>query len=185
MTDTDNREAAIDAMLAREAIRAALARYMRGQDRLDPVLHRSAFHDDAWVDCGLMQGTADEFVAFAQGFLADLGGSQHLIGQSDITVHGDTASGEVYFLAWHRLTDAEGEKDLIVAGRYVDEYARRDGDWRIVRRRELIDWARTDPAADAFLKDNPILPRGATRGADFSQTRDWRSVMAPVVQEQG
>jgi hypothetical protein len=57
-------------------------------------------------------------------------------------------------------------------GRYIDEYACRDGDWRIVRRRELVDWAKSTPAADQFLKDN-ALPMGARRGADFSQTRNW------------
>ncbi|MDE2404873.1 MAG: nuclear transport factor 2 family protein [Sphingomonadales bacterium] len=170
---TADRDAAIDRMLAREAIRDALCRYMRGQDRLDPVLHRSAFHDDAWVDCGLMSGSADEFVTFAQGFLADLEGSQHIIGQAQIAVDGDRASGEVYFFAWHRIREDGVPRDLAVAGRYVDEYACRDGDWRIVRRRELIDWARTDDAADGFLADNPMLPRGARRGADFSETRDW------------
>ena len=168
-----NRDDAIGELIAKEAIRGALCRYMRGQDRLDPVLHRSAFHDDAWIDCGLMSGTADEFVAVAQGFLADLEGSQHIIGQCDIAVDGERASGEIYFFAWHRVREDGEPKDLSVAGRYVDEYACRDGDWRIVRRREIIDWARTDPAADGFLNDNPMLPRGARRGADFSETRDW------------
>jgi hypothetical protein len=168
-----NLEAEVRDLAARRDIQRALCRYMRGQDRLDPVLHRSAFHDDAWVDCGLMNGTADEFVAFAQGFLADLGGSQHIIGQVDLDVDGDAASGEVYFYAWHRTSENGAAMDLVVAGRYVDEYARRDGDWRIVKRRELIDWARTDPAADGFLAQNPLLAMGKRGGSDFSQTRDW------------
>lgn len=168
-------EAEVRDLAARRDITAALMRYMRGQDRLDRSLHLSAFHSNAWVDCGLMQGTAEQFVDFAQGFLADLEGSQHIIGQVDITLHpgGETASGEVYFYAWHRVREDGQPKDLSVAGRYVDEYACRDGAWRIVKRRELIDWARTDPAADDFLAANPILPRGARRGTDFSQTRDW------------
>ena len=170
---TTPHDAAIDDLIAKAAIHEALCRYMRGQDRLDPVLHRSAFHDDAWVDCGLMNGSADEFVRFAQGLLGDMAGSQHIIGQVQITVDGQRASGEVYFFAWHRFHEEGAPKDLIVAGRYVDEYACRGGDWRIIKRRELIDWARTDDAADAFLKDNPMLPRGGRRGTDFSQTRDW------------
>ena len=159
-------EAEVRDLAARRDIHDCLCRYMRGQDRLDPVLHRSAFHDDAWVDCGLMNGSADEFVAFAQGFLGDIESSQHIIGQVQLSVNGDAASGEVYFFAWHRLTD------LIVAGRYVDEYACRNGEWRIVRRRELVDWAKSTPAADRFLKDN-ALPMGTRRGADFSETRNW------------
>lgn len=166
-------EAEVRDLAARRDIHDALCRYMRGQDRLDPLLHRSAFHDDAYVDCGLMQGTADEFVAFAQGFLADMDGSQHIIGQVQLDVRGDEASGEVYFYAWHRHQEDGQAKDLIVSGRYVDEYGCRNGEWRIVKRREIIDWARSDVAADDFLAANPILPRGGRRGEDFSQTRNW------------
>ncbi len=158
---------------ARRDITDALQRYMRGQDRLDRDLHLSAFHEDAWVDCGLMNGSAREFVDFAQGFLADLESSQHIIGQVRIELRGEEADGEVYFTAWHRIEEDGEPKDLIVSGRYVDLYTCKDGDWRIQKRRELIDWARTDPAADAFLAANPILPRGKRRGEDFSETRNW------------
>lgn len=168
-------EAEVRDLAARRDITAALMRYMRAQDRLDRELHLSAFHEDSYVDCGLMQGTGREFVDFAQGFLAELEGSQHIIGQVDITLHDDgvSASGEVYFYAWHRISEDGEPKDLSVAGRYIDEYACRNGEWRILKRRELVDWARTDPASDGFFVQNPHLPRGARKGADFSQTRDW------------
>lgn len=166
-------EAEVRDLAARRDIQRALQRYMRGQDRLDPVLHRSAFHDDAYVDCGLMQGDADAFVAFAQGFLADMEGAQHIIGQVDLDIRGDAASGEVYFFAWHRVRENGEPRDLIVAGRYVDEYACRDGDWRIVKRREIVDWARSDPTADDFLNANPAIPKGGRQGLDFSEKRDW------------
>ena len=38
--------------------------------------------------------------------------------------------------------------------------------------RELVDWAKSTPAADQVLKDN-ARPMGARRGADFSETRNW------------
>lgn len=173
MADNFDFEAEVRDLCARRDINEALCRYMRGQDRLDAELHLSAFHDDAWVDCGLMNGSAAEFVSFAQGFLADLNGSQHIIGQVQLDINDDHASGEVYFYAWHRLVEDGEDKDLLVAGRYVDEYANRNGDWRIVKRKEIIDWARTDPAADDFLKVNDFLPRGQTNKTDFSYTRDW------------
>lgn len=166
-------EAEVRDLCARRDINDALCRYMRGQDRLDPELHISAFHDDAYVDCGLMAGTAAEFVSFAQGFLADLESSQHIIGQVQISVDGDRASGEVYFYAWHRIQEDGEPKDLSVAGRYIDEYTCKNGQWRIQKRRELVDWARTDPASDSFFEANPMVPTGKRRGADFSQTRDW------------
>jgi hypothetical protein len=146
---------------------------MRGQDRLLPELHLSAFHADAWVNCGLMAGTAAEFVEFAQDLLGGFLSSQHIIGQVDIEIDGDTAQGEVYFYAQHRLVQNGDEVDLIVAGRYIDVYACRDGDWRIFKRYEIVDWARTDPAADAFVREQPQIPRGGRGRADFSVTRDW------------
>lgn len=153
MTDF-NLEAEVRDLVARRDINAAIQRYMRGQDRLLPELQKTAFHDDAYVDCGLYAGPALGFVDFAQGFLAQMRGSQHLIGQVTIEVEGDVANGEVYFFAWHRLVEDDGEKDLFVCGRYIDKYEQRDGEWRISDRRELVDWARTDPAADGFLKEN-------------------------------
>lgn len=170
-----NMEAEIRDLLARRDITRALMAYMRGQDRLDPELQLTAFHDDADVDCGLLRGTRQEFTDFAQGFLAEMEGSQHLIGQVDITIDGDQATGEVYFLAWHRMVE-EGERfDLFMAGRYVDEYACRDGRWAIVKRRELIDWGRKDRVSDSFMAEMPLLHLAGRRGADFSQKPDWSS----------
>lgn len=166
-------EAQVRDLAARRDITDAVQRYMRGQDRLDPALHLSAFHDNAYVDCGLMAGNALEFVDFAQGFLADLESSQHIIGQVRIELRGQEADGEVYFYAWHRIAENGEPRDLSVAGRYIDLYTCKNGEWRIQKRREIIDWARTDPASDSFFEANPFLPRGGRRGEDFSQTRDW------------
>ena len=166
-------EAEIRDLAARRDINDALCRHMRGQDRLDPELHISAFHQDAYVNCGLMAGTAQEFVDFAQGFLAELESSQHIIGQVQIDVRGDEASGEVYFYAWHRISENGEPKDLSVAGRYIDEYSCKNGEWRIQKRYEIVDWARTDPASDSFFAANPMVPTGKRRGADFSQIRNW------------
>jgi hypothetical protein len=165
-------EAEVRDLAARRDIADAAARYMRGLDRLDPVLQRSAFHDDAVIDCGLMKGSADAFVAFAQGFLGDLAASHHLLGQSRIEVAGDAASGEWYFQAWHSITGAEGTaRDLFIAGRYLDDYACRAGDWRIVRRVLVTDWVKDDPGSLDFFVANPGAPRGGRRGADPSQQR--------------
>src|SRR5690554_2091672 len=125
----------VQQLVAEHGIRQAINRYMRGQDRLLPELQRSAFHEDAWVDCGLFAGSAIDFVDFAQGFLADCESCQHMIGQVDLAVDGDTATGEVYFLAQHRILEAGEKKDLFVAGRYQDQYQCRDGRWAITRRK--------------------------------------------------
>lgn len=167
-------------LVARRDILKAIHAYMRGQDRLDPALQRSAFHDDADVDCGLLRGGPAAYTDFAQGLLSEMKASQHLVGQVDLSVDIDagTAIGEVYFFAWHRVEgngDMGDAGDLLMAGRYIDDYALKDGKWAIQRRRELIDWARQDPAADAILQEQVTIHLAGRKGRDFSQTRDWTS----------
>lgn len=148
-----------------------LCDYMRGQDRLDAALHRSVFHDDATTDYGSFKGSADEFVAFAQGVLTPHRANHHMIGQVRIDFEGETAFGEVYFQAFHRVTGDDGEQDLWVSGRYVDRYERRDGRWKIAHRSELVDWLRTEPASDELLRTQPGWPLGARAPHDLSCRR--------------
>jgi hypothetical protein len=164
-------EAEIRDLAARRDINGAVQRYMRGLDRLDPDLQRSAFHPDAVIDCGLMKGGVDAFVDFAQELLAGMDATHHMLGQVDIAMSGDRAKGECYFQAWHRTgTAEEGWRDLFIAGRYLDDYARRDGDWRIVARTLVTDWVTDNPGNIDFFIANPAAPRGGRKGIDPSQT---------------
>lgn len=163
-------------LAARRDIAEAAQRYVRGLDRLDAALQRRAFHDDAVIDCGLMKGTADEFVDFCQDFLGTMEASHHLLGQHRIEVSGDSARGEVYFQAWHGVRDeAGGVRDLFIAGRYLDEYACRDGEWRITARLLVTDWVKDDPGSLDFFAANPGAVRGGRRGADPSAIQAWQT----------
>ncbi|NLR73190.1 nuclear transport factor 2 family protein [Novosphingobium sp. ERN07] len=158
------------ALLAdRAAILDCSSRYMRGQDRLDADLQRGAFHPGAKVDYGFFVGLADDFVTFAQDLLARYPMTWHMLGQSLIEIAGDRATGEIYFHAWHRRLSGERQEDLQIAGRYLDDYERRDGMWGISHRREIVDWTRTDPAADDWLHRTPLALLGGRSGADASQ----------------
>ncbi len=174
MTNELDLEAEVRDLCARRDINDAVQRYMRGLDRLDRALNLSAFHDDAYVDVGMMDGPAEEFVDFALGFLGDMIASQHFIGQVRIDLDGDKASGEVYFNAWHRIAEDGQEKDLIVGGRYIDEYSCRGGEWRIQKRAMVVDWSRTDNEDDNFTKGNDDMLVGARGKADFSYARNWK-----------
>ena len=146
--------------------------YMRGLDRLDKDLVCSVFHDDAKTDYGFFQGPPKEFAGFAMDALADHLANHHMIGQMKIDVEGDIAFGEIYFQAFHRIVEDGEEKDLFIAGRYVDRYEKRNGRWKIAFRAEVNDWARTDPATDQFFKDTPNSLRGARGKDDLSSRRD-------------
>jgi len=164
-------------LAARRDITRAVQDYMRGQDRLDHALQLSSFHADADVDCGLLRGGPEAYTDFAQGLLGEMKGSQHIIGQVylDVDIDAGTAHGEVYYFAWHRMVEDGVDKDLIIAGRYVDEYSFKNDKWAIQRRRELVDWARTDGIADGFLSEQITVHLSGRKGADFSETRDWAS----------
>jgi SnoaL-like domain len=162
----------LDALLAKEDIRTLSRQYMRGLDRLDADLLGSVFFDDARVDYGFYRGSAQQFVEFAMRALRDHHANHHFIGQMSVDLEGDVAFGEIYFQAFHRLVDAGAEKDLFIAGRYVDRYERRNGIWKIAFRAEVNDWARTDAAADDFFRSAPEALRGARGAADLSSRRD-------------
>ncbi|MBC2668988.1 nuclear transport factor 2 family protein [Novosphingobium piscinae] len=167
-------EAALRDYVARRDITDAVQRYLRGLDRLDPDLVRSAFTADAWVDCGLMAGPAETFVPFAMELLGAMEANQHLMGQLRIELHDEfRASGEVYFQAWHASRDESGApRDLFIAGRYVDEYACDNGEWKIHRRHLITDWTRDEPA-DRSVLEAPTTNRGGRSGEDFSERRNW------------
>jgi hypothetical protein len=153
----------VDDLLARQEITDLVGRYMRGLDRLDPELLRSTFHDDATTDYGFFQGGPDAFVDMAMNALRDHLANHHMIGQVNIDLDGDTAFGEVYFQAFHRIVADGEERDLFISGRYVDRYEKRAGAWKIARRCEVNDWARNDPATDDYFKTNPKSLRGGRR----------------------
>lgn len=151
------QSASLDRLISWHAIYDLLCDYMRAQDRLIPELHRSVFHDDATTDYGDgYRGDADGFVAFAQGVLRPHKANHHMIGQVRINFeNADLAFGEVYFQAFHHLAEGDAETDFWVSGRYVDRYERRAGVWKIAHRSELVDWVRTEPAADHSGIDFP------------------------------
>lgn len=168
-------EAEVRDLAARRDITEAVHRYMRGLDRLDPALQRRAFHDDAQIDAGIFKGDAAAFVGFCQDFLGAMDASHHLLGQVRIETDGsDSARGECYFQAWHGVRDDAGNpRDLFIAGRYVDDYAYKNGEWRIARRKLITDWVKDDPADHGFFAANPTTNRAGRRGEDFSDTHNW------------
>ena len=150
----------VEELLAKQEISELSGLYMRGLDRLDAGLLRSVFHDDATTDYGFFQGGPDAFVEMACNALATHEANHHMIGQVNIELEGDVAFGEVYFQAFHRVEQEGKARDLLISGRYVDRYEKRDGVWKIAFRSEVNDWTRNDPASDDYFKQTPQSLRG-------------------------
>ena len=153
----------IDALLSKQAIYELSCKYMRALDRGDADLMRSVFADDAWCEYGFFDGEASAFCDFAMMALGTHVTNHHMIGQVLIEVEGDEAFGEVYFHAYHKHPAASGEgfEDLVIAGRYIDRYERRDGEWKIAYRSERNDWTRTSPTHEPYFE---MMPNGLRGG---------------------
>lgn len=168
-----SESAAVTRLVDRAALEDLVASYMRGLDRRDRDLLRSVFHDDATTHYGAFSGGPDEFVAYAMSALSSHEINHHLIGQVlwwwDST---DTARGEVYFHAFHRLSRDGARIDMTISGRYVDRYERRDGTWLISHRTEIVDWARTEPTSDDYLPTHPLVVVGRSDRSDLSYRID-------------
>ena len=72
--------------------------------------------------------------------------SQHLIGNHEIAITGDRATGRCYLQAQHVRDAAPGPPNFIVAGRYDDRYVRTSDGWRIERRELTFMWTEGNPA---------------------------------------
>lgn len=137
----------------RLAIMDLPARYMRALDRLDRDLMGDQFWDDAYLDYGIFTGGPEEFADFCMKALSDHAANHHMIGQNLIEIEGNEASGEVYFQAFHRVVDDPANpRDVVITGRYIDRYERRNGIWKFSYRSEVVDWAHDQPATDAFIQ---------------------------------
>ncbi|WP_033925888.1 nuclear transport factor 2 family protein [Sphingomonas sp. 35-24ZXX] len=132
----------LDLLLAREAIRIALARLARGEDRRDAGLIASAFWPDAVIDFGVFRGTFAEYLAWVVPGSDAITNTQHVLGQSHIDLQGHAARSETQVISYHRVDFGGGdEHDTCMGGRYLDHFERRSGEWRIAARTMVYDWS--------------------------------------------
>ena len=150
-------------MTDRHAIQDCLYRYIRGVDRKDWGLVRSAYHPDAHDDHGNYKGGIDGFIDSLVVRHATIEQSMHVVGNMWIEFDGpDGALVETYFVTYQRLSPEAGDARLAylrgkpvaadqaveteVVGRYVDRMTRRDGAWKIGRRTVVFEVFRGQPA---------------------------------------
>jgi hypothetical protein len=164
----------MDKTIAKSEIYDLSCKYMRGLDRLDLELLKSVFHEGAWCDYGFTKSDAPTFATFCMDALKDHVANHHMIGNSLIEFDDDenTAYGEIYFNAYHKTIENGVNTDVIIAGRYLDRYERRDGVWKIVYRSEVNDWSRTEPTNDSYFDDSDCHRGG--RQDDRVYSRDDR-----------
>ena len=164
----------IDALMSKWEIEEVLYRYARGNDRNDVEMIRSCFWPESLHKHGGFDGKSQDFVGFAAKILATLKHAAHFITNVSVEVSGDRAFTECYYFAHHRrdAADGSGEQDAFFEGRYIDILERREGVWKIIRRRGLSDLtAKPVPAPSPYAE----WPAGAhstrDKGDDYYSMR--------------
>ena len=152
------------------AITRVIHQVARALDRRDKPLLQACFWPDATDDHGVFSGNALDFVDWVMGRDPEpYVRTQHNITNLLVDLTGDRAAGEAYFIAYHRM--AAEATDVIVAGRYLDRFERRAGEWRIVHRHAVYEWTTHAPASDPLWSAPPlvnVLTRGRRNTGDPS-----------------
>jgi len=163
-------DVALAELLAERDIRRVILQYCRGIDRMDPVLVRSCYHDDATDDHGSAIRTADDYVAWAFRLLRRYEMTMHLVANMSIEVTGDVALAETYGISFHRTAPdqpMDPKLNLISGFRFVDRFERR-GEWRIAKRVITAEWSRVDD-----LEGRWPFPDSLRRGTRDDQDPVW------------
>lgn len=133
---------AIQELLAKQAITELVTRYSRTLDWLDDDGQMACYWPDATIDYGFFKGTAAEFVPVVMAVERSTGRRWHMLTSLQIRLtSATTAIGECYGVAVGlRREDGAAYKGNMYGGRYLDEYEKRGGEWRISSRRYVMDW---------------------------------------------
>ena len=150
----------------REAIRDVIAAYAHAIDRRRWVMMERLFHADAVFKFGLIEGDWRGFVEQARAVIDPCLATQHQLGQVQFGFEGaDVCHTETYMTAMHTIPpgyplaavfpDKGVIYSAIVAGRYVDRFEKRSGEWRIAQRTGLYDWREFRVVEGVDLSDTP------------------------------
>lgn len=148
-------DARLQAMLDHHEITRTLSEYCRSCDRCDEDRMRGVYLEDSWDDHGIHRARGPEFARLMTAeVLKTTDSLSHMLGQSTITVDGDRAGAETYFLAVAMGVREDGVRMCNqLGGRFVDTLHREDGRWLIKNRVVVRDWAISLPVEQDWTAD--------------------------------
>ena len=157
-------ESLLQEMLDEFQLRKLVHAYCRAVDRGDFTTLRELYHHDA-VDAhgAFSTGSVDDFLNTLAASRPHIRSMQHNITTVNFAINGDIAEGEVYTIATHTFGAGDRDIDVIVGGRYLDRYEKRDDTWKIVERTIVTDWAEVNDPSSVDLS-HPIT-RGTLKGS--------------------
>lgn len=150
-------DARLQALLDKQAITDLVHAYCNAADRHDHEKMRALYHEDATDDHGaFFKGLAMDFIDQLPAIQEPMQILHHNVTTVNIALDGDYAEGEIYVLAFHQVRTDDGPVDLLIGGRYFDQYERRDGEWKYSHRAVVADWATFNDPSTVRL-DHPMV----------------------------
>lgn len=153
----------LDELASRQALYDLSVTYCRGADRQDAELFGSVWTADAQVDCGGFLGPASEFVRLVTTPNPMRERSFHTVSNHHFRLDGDSARGEVHVFAVSTVNLGGARMDQQIGGRYLDEYRRVGGVWKIARRTFVFDWDINQPVS-AMVEEKQLIGPISKRG---------------------
>ncbi len=137
---TYSEDSSVKLLLDKNDIIDILYQYCQSCDRLDETALRSCFHPDSQHDHGPYSGPTDQWIPAALGWLRGRVGVTHMVTNPLISIDGDRALSDCHFIAFNRLAKSDDLfEEVLVKGRYVDRFEKRDGAWKISHRIGIHD----------------------------------------------
>ncbi|MEE4193512.1 MAG: nuclear transport factor 2 family protein [Halieaceae bacterium] len=153
-------DARLEELLDKQAIEEVAMRYSRTLDWLDAEGQGSCYWPDAEINYGFYEGDGAGWVPVVMEVELGTQRRWHLCGGLLIAVDGPRASSECYGFTVSCSENEAGEKvDSLFGGRYMDEWEKRDGEWRILKRQYILDFAYQLPnGLDELARSGLNLP---------------------------
>ncbi|ENO85567.1 nuclear transport factor 2 family protein [Thauera linaloolentis] len=144
MSQANNDDGLLQLLEDKQALRELNTLYARAADRADRALYDSLWAEGAQVEEGAFKGPASEFAATLLA-PAGLERSFHSVSNEFFEVDGERARGEIYVINVATWNKDGGKTDTLIGGRYIDEYRKSGGQWKIARRSFVHEWNMSFP----------------------------------------
>ncbi len=168
------RDERLERLLDKQDIIDCLSRMCRAADRCDRDLFLSGMHSDCITSAGPFVGGPEDLYDWSEVLQKDAyTATFHQILNNTFDFDGNTAHVETYYF----FVGCMGENNILVGGRYVDRFEKRDGVWGMVMRNNYVEWTSTVPAMGSPLGEIPDL---AVNGLPARDTSD-PSYQRPLV----
>ncbi len=171
------------------AIAETVHNWATWRDSGDWERFRTTWADDGWMTATWFQGPAEKFVEVSRAGFEKGVNILHFLGGSTVDVKGERAISQTR-MTIHQRAPVDGVLvDAVCMGRFYDFFAKRSGDWKIVRRQPIYEKDRLDPVDPAarLALDPELLARfpEGYRHLAYLQTKQGFSVKLDLPQLRG